>query len=106
MVDDASAAGEEICRLGALSASGAPPDRMVRTTTDVVLRWQDAAEDENELRTWLEALWQSLNEGVIAQEEAAGNLDRADNRSGPVIERILEGLRDSRAVVTAVLERG
>ncbi len=78
---------------------------MVRATTEMVLRWPDEAEDGAELRVWLEELWRMLNEGVLAQEGALGNLERADTRSGPAIERVLEGLRDSRAVVTAVLER-
>ena len=99
------AAGTAIRRLAAMSASGASPDRMVRVTTEMVLRWPGEAEDGTELRVWLEELWRMLNEGVLAQEEALGNLDRADMRSGPAIERVLEGLWDSRAVVTAVLER-
>jgi hypothetical protein len=106
MPDDTTSTAETaIRRLAAMSAGGASPDRMVRSTTETVLRWQREAGDETELRMWLEALWHYLSEGVLAQEAALSNLDRADKLSGPVIKRMLEGLRDSRAVVTAVLER-
>lgn len=44
MASDTSSAGADIRRLAALSANGAGPDRMVRVTTDIVLRWQSLAE--------------------------------------------------------------
>ena len=103
--DDSTAVGEDIRFLAGLFTHGATPPRVVLATTEMVLRWQSAAEDEPELGSWLEALWQMLNDGVLAQEDAIGNLDRADKRSGPAIGRVLDGLRDSRAVVTAALDR-
>ena len=105
MIDDATFADSAIRRLAAMSAGGASPDRMARATTEIVLRWQHEAEGNEDLRTWLEALWHHLNNGVLAQEEATANLDRADKKSRPVIERMLAGLQDSRAIVTAAQER-